>query len=107
MLLVPAPTEKANAVSGAIRVICFGRLSMTRAATVHHPVDAAGRLHHRGRGDHGEDDRQRRRGRLTGASRKMKTRTNDAEAAPEADPDAAGPGAHEDAPRGRRAPRAR
>lgn len=28
MLLVPAPTENRNAVSGAISVICFGRDSM-------------------------------------------------------------------------------
>ena len=33
MLPVPAPTQNANAVSGAIRVICFGRLSITFAAT--------------------------------------------------------------------------
>ena len=33
MLLVPAPMENANAVSGAIRVICFGRFSMIFAAT--------------------------------------------------------------------------
>ena len=33
MLLVPAPIENTNAVSGAIRVICFGRFSMTLAAT--------------------------------------------------------------------------
>lgn len=32
MLLVPAPMEKANAVKGAMRVIYFGFLSMTRAA---------------------------------------------------------------------------
>ena len=30
---MPAPTEKRKAVSGAIRVICFGRLSMILAAT--------------------------------------------------------------------------
>src|SRR4051794_39167258 len=33
MLLVPAPTEKMKAVNGAMRVICFGRFSMTPAAT--------------------------------------------------------------------------
>src|SRR6478609_3741259 len=33
MLLVPAPMEKRNAVSGAMRVICLGRFSMTFAAT--------------------------------------------------------------------------
>ena len=33
MLLVPAPMENRNAVSGAIRVICLGRFSMTLAAT--------------------------------------------------------------------------
>ena len=32
MLLVPAPMENKNAVKGAIRVICLGRLSMTLAA---------------------------------------------------------------------------
>ena len=33
MLLVPAPMEKRKAVRGAISVICFGRFSMTPAAT--------------------------------------------------------------------------
>src|SRR6478609_2837846 len=33
MLLVPAPIEKRKAVSGAMRVICLGRFSMTPAAT--------------------------------------------------------------------------
>src|SRR6478752_4604129 len=33
MLLVPAPIEKRKAVSGAMRVICLGRFSMTFAAT--------------------------------------------------------------------------
>ena len=34
MLLVPAPMENPNAVSGAISVICLGRLSITRAAII-------------------------------------------------------------------------
>ena len=32
MLPVPEPIQKRNAVSGAMRVICFGRFSMIRAA---------------------------------------------------------------------------
>ena len=34
MLLVPAPTEKTNAVSGASSVICLGCFAMIPAATV-------------------------------------------------------------------------
>ena len=98
MLPVPEPTQKRNAVSGAIRVICFGRFSMIPAATdtiqsmppaaciIAAAVTTARMIASAAAGGSpgglAEDEDQDER----------------AEAAPETDADAPGPRAHDDGP---------
>ena len=98
MLLVPAPMENRNAVSGAIRVICFGRFSMTLAATATIQSTPPAACIMAAEVTTARMIAQGGRRRLAGRLAEDEDEDERAEAAPQADPDAAGPGAHDDGP---------
>ena len=63
-----------------------------------HPVNATGRLHHRSGSDHSQDDQHRRPWRVTRRLLEHEHENGNTKAAPQADADAASPGAHDDRP---------
>ena len=85
MLLVPAPMEKGNAVSGRDERDPLRVALDDPGRDLHHPVDPAGGLHQRRRRDDGEDDRDRGRRRSTGWLAEDEDQDGDADAAPQPD----------------------
>ena len=75
---------------GATKLSTFGLRAQRLARDQDHVVDAAGSLHRRRRRDHRDDDQHRADRRLAGVEPEDEDEDERADAAPEAEPDAAG-----------------